>query len=50
MGWLLGIARNLMADAARRRVVAADARVRLAMAPIALDDEQLQQCGGGGER
>ena len=41
VGWLLGIARNLMADAARRRVVAADARLRLAMAPIALDDEQI---------
>jgi RNA polymerase sigma factor (sigma-70 family) len=32
-----------MADAARRRVVAADARVRLAMAPIALDDGQVQR-------
>lgn len=41
VGWLLGIARHLMADAARRRVVAADARLRLAMAPVALDDEQL---------
>ena len=49
VGWLLGIARNLMADAARRRVVAADARVRLAMAPIALDDEQVQ-CGGRSRR
>jgi RNA polymerase sigma factor (sigma-70 family) len=43
IGWLLGIARNLTADAARRRVVAADARVRLAMAPIALDDGQVQR-------
>ena len=39
--WLLGIARNLMVDAVRRGKVAEDARVRLGMAPIALDDEQL---------
>lgn len=42
VAWLFGIARNLTIDAARRNVVAADARVRLRMAPIALDDEQLQ--------
>jgi RNA polymerase sigma-70 factor (ECF subfamily) len=41
VGWLLAIAHNLMVDAARRRVVAADARARLAMVPISLDDEQI---------
>ena len=43
VAWLLAIAHNLMVDAARRRVVAADARARLAMAPIALDDEQIER-------
>ncbi|MGI8715962.1 MAG: RNA polymerase sigma factor [Solirubrobacteraceae bacterium] len=43
VGWLLAITRNLLIDAARRRVVAADARARLAMAPVALDDEQLER-------
>lgn len=43
VAWLLAIAHNLMVDAARRRVVAADARERLAMAPIALDDEQIER-------
>jgi RNA polymerase sigma-70 factor (ECF subfamily) len=43
VAWLLAIAHNLMIDAARRRVVASDARARLAMAPIALDDEQTER-------
>jgi RNA polymerase sigma factor (sigma-70 family) len=41
VAWLLGIARNLLYDAARRRRVDADARRRLGMAPVHLDDEQL---------
>jgi RNA polymerase sigma-70 factor (ECF subfamily) len=40
--WLLGIARNLIYDAARRRRVDAAARRRLGMAPVALDDAQLE--------
>jgi RNA polymerase sigma-70 factor (ECF subfamily) len=43
IAWLFTIARNLMIDAARRSVIAADARKRLRMAPIALDDEQLNR-------
>ncbi len=41
VAWLLGIARNLMIDAARRGRVAAGSRVRLGMARITLDDDQL---------
>jgi RNA polymerase sigma factor (sigma-70 family) len=41
VAWLIGIARNLIADAARRGRVADAARVRLGMAPVSLDDEQL---------
>jgi RNA polymerase sigma factor (sigma-70 family) len=41
IGWLIGIARNLIADAARRGRVADEARVRLSMPAIPLDDEQL---------
>ena len=43
VAWLFGIAHHLMADAARRGKVADAARARLGMAPIALDDEQLQR-------
>jgi RNA polymerase sigma factor (sigma-70 family) len=41
VAWLIGIARNLLADAAQRRRVDAAARQRLGMAPIHLDDVQL---------
>jgi RNA polymerase sigma-70 factor (ECF subfamily) len=41
VAWLLGIARNLITDAARRGRVAAESRVRLGMSPVALDDVQL---------
>ncbi len=41
VGWLLGIARNLIIDAARRGQVEAASRVRLGMAAVELDDEQL---------
>jgi RNA polymerase sigma factor (sigma-70 family) len=41
VAWLLGIARHLIYDAARRRRVDAAARRRLGMAPVALDDAQL---------
>ncbi|WCB92058.1 RNA polymerase sigma factor [Baekduia alba] len=41
VAWLIGIARNLLYDAARRRRVDAAARRRLDMAPIHLDAEQL---------
>jgi RNA polymerase sigma factor (sigma-70 family) len=41
IAWLVGIARHLIADAARRGRVDADARRRLGMPRVALDDEQL---------
>src|SRR3954470_18226012 len=43
IAWLLGIARNLVVDAARRGRVADAARVRLGMEPITLDDAQLER-------
>lgn len=39
--WLIGIARNLIVDAARRGQVADAARVRLGMPVLVLDDDQL---------
>ncbi|HZU45688.1 MAG TPA: RNA polymerase sigma factor, partial [Mycobacterium sp.] len=41
VAWLLGIARNLIVDSARRGEVEATSRMRLGMARIELDDEQL---------
>jgi RNA polymerase sigma factor (sigma-70 family) len=41
VAWLLGIARHLIIDAARRRQVSDRSRLRLGLAPIVLDDEQL---------
>ncbi len=41
IAWLLGIARNLIVDAARRGRVEASSRLRLGMEPVELDDEQL---------
>jgi RNA polymerase sigma factor (sigma-70 family) len=41
VAWLLGIARHLILDAARRARIADESRVRLGLAPILLDDEQL---------
>ena len=41
IAWLLGIARNLIADASRRGQVEAASRLRLGMEPVELDDEQL---------
>jgi RNA polymerase sigma factor (sigma-70 family) len=41
VAWLIGIARNLLIDAARRGRVADDARARLGLGRIELDDEQL---------
>jgi hypothetical protein len=41
LAWLLGIASNLIADAARRGRVEAASRTRLGMEPVELDDEQL---------
>jgi RNA polymerase sigma-70 factor (ECF subfamily) len=41
VAWLIGIAKNLIADARRRGSVDAAARKRLGMTPIALDDAQL---------
>lgn len=41
--WLLGIARNLIIDSARRGQVEADSRIRLGMPPIILDDKQLER-------
>ena len=41
IGWLLGIARNLIIDSARRGKIEAESRVRLGMAVVELDDEQL---------
>ncbi len=42
IGWVIGIARNLIVDAARRGEVEAASRVRLGMAPVELGDEQLE--------
>jgi RNA polymerase sigma factor (sigma-70 family) len=42
IGWLIGIARNLIMDAGRRGQVEAASRVRLGMAPVELEDEQLR--------
>jgi RNA polymerase sigma factor (sigma-70 family) len=42
IGWLIGIARNLIMDAGRRGQVEAASRVRLGMAPVELEDEQLE--------
>jgi RNA polymerase sigma-70 factor (ECF subfamily) len=41
IAWLLGIAHNLIADAARRGRVEAASRTRLGMEPVELDEEQL---------
>jgi RNA polymerase sigma-70 factor (ECF subfamily) len=41
IAWLLGIARHLIIDAARRGRVEAESRARLGMAAIELDDGQL---------
>lgn len=41
IGWLLGIARNLIIDSARRGRIEADSRVRLGMGVVELDDQQL---------
>ncbi len=42
VAWLLGIARNLMIDSARRGRVEATSRVQLGLRSIELDDEQLE--------
>lgn len=42
VAWLLGIARNLIVDGARRGQVESTSRTRLGMAPVELDDEQLR--------
>ncbi len=42
IGWLIGIARNLILDAVRRGQVEAASRVRLGMQPVELEDEQLE--------
>jgi RNA polymerase sigma factor (sigma-70 family) len=42
IGWLLGIARNLIIDAARRGQIEATSRLRLGMTAVQLDDEQLE--------
>jgi RNA polymerase sigma factor (sigma-70 family) len=41
VAWLLGIARNLLVDAARRGRVADDSRLRLGLGRIELDDEHI---------
>lgn len=41
VAWLLGIAGNVLIDAARRGRVAAETRRRLGMPTVALDDDQL---------
>ena len=42
VAWLLGIARNLMIDSARRGQVESESRERLGMGRVELDDEQLE--------
>jgi RNA polymerase sigma factor (sigma-70 family) len=41
VAWVLGIARNLLIDSARRSRVVDESRVRLGVEPVALDDVQL---------
>ena len=48
VGWLLGIARNLIVDSARRGQVEAVSRVRLGMAAVEVDDEQLMRIAARG--
>jgi RNA polymerase sigma-70 factor (ECF subfamily) len=42
VAWLLGIARNLMIDSARRGQVESESRARLGMGRVELDEEQLE--------
>jgi RNA polymerase sigma-70 factor (ECF subfamily) len=42
VAWLLGIARNLIIDSARRGQVESESRVRLGMGRVELGDEQLE--------
>jgi RNA polymerase sigma factor (sigma-70 family) len=42
VAWLLGIARNLIVDSARRGQVESESRARLGMRRVELDDEQLE--------
>jgi RNA polymerase sigma-70 factor (ECF subfamily) len=46
VAWLLGIARHLMLDSARRGQVESKSRVRLGMGRVELDDEQLEVIAG----
>jgi RNA polymerase sigma factor (sigma-70 family) len=41
IGWLLGIAHNLIVDSARRGQVESGSRARLGMSAVELDDEQV---------
>ena len=50
IGWLIGIARNLLIDAARRGRIEAESRVRLGMTVVELDDEQLAVIAERGAR
>jgi RNA polymerase sigma factor (sigma-70 family) len=50
IGWLLGIARNLIIDSARRGKIDAESRVRLGMAVVELDDQQLAAISERGRR
>lgn len=43
VAWLIGIARNLVIDAARRGRVAADGRARLGIPRMTFDDDQLER-------
>jgi RNA polymerase sigma-70 factor (ECF subfamily) len=42
VAWLLGIARNLMIDSARRGQVESESRARLGIGRVELDEEQLE--------
>jgi RNA polymerase sigma factor (sigma-70 family) len=50
IGWLLGIARNLIIDSARRGRIEAESRIRLGMAVVELDDQQLAAIAERGVR
>jgi RNA polymerase sigma-70 factor (ECF subfamily) len=50
IAWLLGIARNLIIDSARRGRIEADSRVRLGMSVVELDDRQLAAISERGGR
>jgi RNA polymerase sigma-70 factor (ECF subfamily) len=48
IAWLIGIARNLVIDGARRGRIEASSRERLGMRPVELDDEAIESIAAHG--